>query len=266
MIPLSLAHLSELAVPPLALVDLAAEAGFTSIGLRMMAAAPGGIEYKLQTKVEQSALHHRCAKTGIAILYGEMIGLSRTTDMQACRAMIDAAAAIGATRIAVAGDDPDPAITAARMAEICDIASPLGLAVDIEFMPFRATASLAEAIEVVRRAARPNAHILLDALHFFRSGSSLATLRAIDPALLGTVQLCDAPATPPCDLATEARTARLFPGEGGLDLRGFMAALPDGIPLGVELPIAGRFPTLTPIARAKLMVARTHAFLSASAK
>lgn len=72
MIPLSLAYLSELAVPPLALVELAAQAGFASIGLRMMAAAPGGIEYRLRAPQEQAALRRRCADTGVTILYGEM--------------------------------------------------------------------------------------------------------------------------------------------------------------------------------------------------
>ena len=46
-VPLSLAHLSELDVPPLELVELAARAGFASIGLRTSPASPGGVVYPL---------------------------------------------------------------------------------------------------------------------------------------------------------------------------------------------------------------------------
>lgn len=262
MTPLSLAHLSELDTPPQALAAMAGAAGFASIGLRMMAAVPGGTEYRLRDAAGQGALRRACAAAGVSVLYAEMIGLSGATDLADCARMVEAAAAIGATRIAVSGDDPDHAVVADRMAAICALARPHGMAVDLEFMRFRAVRTLGDALAVARRTGAANAHVLLDALHFFRAGGTAAALRGIDPTLLGTVQLCDAPAGAPADLAAEARTARLFPGEGGLDLRGFIAALPPGIPLGVELPIAARFPDLAPAARIRLMAERTREFLA----
>lgn len=263
-IPLSLAHLSELDTPPLQLLALAAEAGFASIGIRAMAAAPGGIEYPLRAASEQAALRRLCAETGTSVLYVEMVSLSRATVVRDCLPLLETGAAIGATRLAVAGDDADFAIVSERMAALCDLAAPLGIAVDLEFMPFRPVQSLAHAVEVVRGAARPNAHILVDALHMFRSNSALADLATLEPELLGTFQLCDAPAMAPpaAALVTEARTNRLLPGAGGLDLRGLMAALPADIPYGVELPIAGQFPSLSAIARVRMMVEKTRAFLS----
>jgi sugar phosphate isomerase/epimerase len=262
-IPLSLAHLSELAVAPPDLIDLAARAGFASVGLRVMAAAPGGIEYPLRTAAEQAEMRRRIAATGVSVLYVEMVSLSRATRARDCVPLLETGAAVGASRLAVAGDDADFDVIAERMAELCDLALPYGIAVDLEFMPFRPVQSLAHAATVVRRAGRANAHILVDALHVFRSGSSLAELATLDPALLGTFQLCDAArVAPQADaLLTEARTNRLLPGAGGLDLRGLMLALPASIPYGVELPIAGQFPTLSPIARATMMVEATRAFL-----
>jgi len=263
-IPLSFAHLSELDTPPLALVDLAAAAGIASLVLRMHPAAPGGIAYPLRDTAEQTALRARLAATGVNVQYAEMISLARDTDPADSLPVLRAGAAIGATRLAVAGNDADFSIVADRMSAICDLAAPFGIAVDIEFMPFRAVRSLADALDVVRRANRPNAHVMVDALHFFRSNSDLRHLAAADPAAIGTFQLCDAPATPPpADaLATEARTARLLPGAGGLPLWALIDALPARVPFGIELPIAGQYPTLSPGDRMKLMVATTRKFLS----
>ena len=39
----------------------------------------------------------------------------------------------------------------------------------------------------------------------------------------------------------QAREDRLFPGEGGLDLRGLLGALPPDLPISLEVPYAGPF-------------------------
>lgn len=263
--PLSLAHLSELEVPPLALVDLAARAGFASIGLRTAPAVPGGIAYPLATAGERATLKRRLADTGVTVLYVEMIAITADTAPADHRAMLEIGAEIGATRLAVSGNHIDLGLVADRMAGLCEIARGCGMAVDIEFMPFRPLRSLADALEVVRRTGQPNAHVLVDALHFFRSASDAYTLAHADPRLIGTFQLCDAPLIAPTTdetLAAEARTQRLLPGAGGLPLRALIASLPEGTPLGLELPIAGQYPNLDPVARATLMVQSTRSWLA----
>jgi sugar phosphate isomerase/epimerase len=179
--------------------------------------------------------------------------------------MLEIGAEIGATRLAVCGDHGDLGLVADRMAGLCEIARNCGMAVDIEFMPFREVRSLADALEVVRRSGQPNAHVLVDALHFFRSASDAYTLARAEPGMIGTFQLCDAPLIAPKTdeaLAAEARTQRLLPGAGGLPLRALIAALPEGTPLGLELPIAGQYPNLDPVARATLMVQSTRSWLA----
>ena len=91
------------------------------------------------------------------------------------------------------------------------------------------------------RSQRPNASVLIDALHFSRSGGLPAHVAQVDPSLLQYAQICDAgPDMPgPTDtpaLIREARTGRLLPGEGVLPLRELVAALPDTVPLAVEAP------------------------------
>ncbi len=242
MIPLSLAHLSELEVPPLELIELAAQAGLASIGLRTAAASPGGIEYPLRSAFEQGEMRRRIKATGVSVLYIELVSLSETTKVADCRAMLEVGAAIGATRLAVAGDSADVGIVADRFAALCELARGYGIAVDLEFMPFRAVRSLEDAVVVVRRAAQPNGHILIDALHVFRSGSSLETLRGLDRTLLGTFQICDAPRQAPsaADLATEARTRRLLPGRGELALWPLISPTASRCPSPASFPISIR--------------------------
>jgi sugar phosphate isomerase/epimerase len=94
---------------------------------------------------------------------------------------------------------------------------------------------------MVARSRRPNASVLVDALHFSRSGGLPAHIRDVDPALFRYAQICDASADMPGPTDTpalirEARTGRLLPGEGVLPLGELVAALPAGVPLAIEAP------------------------------
>lgn len=262
-IPLSLAHLSELDVPPLELVELAARAGFASIGLRTSPASPGGVEYPLRSAAEQAEMRRRLSTNGVSVLEVEMVPLSEKTRVADYRPMLETGASIGASRLTVGGDSADFSAVADKLAEMCELAHPYGIAVDLEFMPFRPVRSLGDAVEVLERANHPNAHILIDALHVFRSNSALAQFADIDPAMLGPFQICDAPATPPApeELVTEARTRRLLPGQGELALSKLIDALPQDIQVGVEVPLAGQRPDLGPGERLKLLVSATREFL-----
>ena len=261
-VPLSLAHLSELDVPPLRLVELAAKAGFAAVGLRTSPASPGGIVYPLSTAAEQAEMRKCLAGNGMKIAEVEMVPLTAALNAADYRQMMEAGAAIGATRLTVGGGDTgDFAIIADKLAAMADQAQSFGLAVDLEFMPFRPVKTLSDALEVIKRASHPNAHILIDVLHVFRSKSDIALFKSIDPKLLGPVQLCDGPAKAPDDLVAEARTRRLLPGAGELDLKTLLDALPDGLAYGVEVPLASQRPDLDAGQRLAELVTSTRAYL-----
>ncbi|VFS89869.1 Uncharacterised protein [Kluyvera cryocrescens] len=104
----------------------------------------------------------------------------------------------------------------------------------------------------------------MDAIHFWRAGESLASLAALAPQQLNYMQLCDAPALIPTDtqeLIYQARCARQVPGEGGLDLRSLMAALPATLPVSVEVPLAGAQGALPAQQRAQLLFNAAQSFL-----
>jgi sugar phosphate isomerase/epimerase len=136
--------------------------------------------------------------------------------------------------------------TTERFCDLCERAQHYGLHVCLEFAIYTGVGTLADAARVVQKSGYANASVLIDALHFSRSGGWPSDIAAIGPSLFKYAQICDAAAvipSEPGDLIREARTGRLLPGEGALPLRELVAALPAAIPLAIEAPVratAGR--------------------------
>ena len=259
MIPLfGLAPLGFLEVGPPDLIALAAETGFASVNLRTRPAVPGGAAFPIAPGSElMRACRRRIAATGVRVLAIEQVGLDRTTDVPALRAMLEAGAELGASRVLCSGDEPDLGLLAQRFAELCRLAEEFGMAVDLEFMPFRALKTLEDAVRVVTASGAENGWVCLDALHLFRSGGSVEALGAVDPERLGPLQLCDAPRHPPPPnaLAEEARERRLLPGRGQLPLAELLKVYPAQRPIDAEIPMTRAFPDLDAADRARLIAA-----------
>jgi sugar phosphate isomerase/epimerase len=106
-------------------------------------------------------------------------------------------------------------------------------------MPWTAVRDANTAVRVINAAGNPvNAGILVDALHFGRSTTTLDDIRAIPRGLLHYAQICDAQAG--LGFTTEqmihtARCERLLAGEGNIDVKGLFAALPQDMPVSVEV-------------------------------
>ena len=142
--------------------------------------------------------------------------------------VIGIAKAVGARGITVGemrGIRCDPDRSAEAFAAICALAARHDLNVALEFIPTGGIATLADGWDIVRRAGCANGGLLVDAWHFFRSGSSLDQLATLPGRAIASIQLCDAPAAPEADLDAAMVRSRLLPGEGALDLAGLMDAL-----------------------------------------
>lgn len=239
----SLAHLTVLELPPPEVVAVAARTGYEYAGVRLLPAASGGAAYAL---MDDAAMLRetlaRIADTGVRAFDLEMARLNPETDVRSFLPFLEVGQKLGARCVLVAGDDPDEARLAERFAAFCDLAAPFGLTADLEFMPWTDVPDLVTARRVVAAASRPNGGILVDPLHFDRSRSRIEDLASLPRDWLHYAQLCDAPAE--FSATTEAlihtaRAARLFPGEGGIDLARFVRALPRDLPLSLEVPTAG---------------------------
>lgn len=237
---LSLAYLSAHRCTTAEAIHVAASAGYDFVGLRLWPNGPGA---PCQNLLGEAALLRETQAairdTGVGVLDLEIIRIDADFDAHRWDALYDAGAALGARAVLVAGDDPDEARLSVNYARLCEALRPFGMTADLEFMPWTAVPDAASALRVVRNAGQPdNAGILVDALHFGRSSSTLADIRAIPRELLHYAQLCDAEAGR--HFSTEqmihtARCARLLPGEGNIDLPGLMAALPADLPISVEV-------------------------------
>ena len=78
------------------------------------------------------------------------------------------------------------------------------------------------------------------------------------------MQLCDAPAARPTDTETllhQARAERLMPGDGGLDLRGILRAVPLDLPVSLEIPMRTLTQTMPALERTRRMLAKTRRLL-----
>jgi len=241
--PISLAHLTVLDTAPPELVSVAAAAGFRTIGIRLTATPSVGVPpYDILRDgpiLRETLL--RLADTGVSVLDTEFLRFEPDQPVGVPEGFLEVSARLGAKYVLVMSAEPDEARTIDRFGALCDRAAQFDLHVCLEFAIYTGVRTLAHAASVLAKAKRANASILIDALHFSRSGGLPAHVTQVHPALLRYAQICDASADMPRPTDTpalirEARTGRLLPGEGVLPLAQLVAALPAGVPLAIEAP------------------------------
>jgi sugar phosphate isomerase/epimerase len=245
---LTLAALTALPLDPPRMLQLAAAVGCAGAGARLRPAAPGGTAYNL---MDDAALLRETlavrAETGVRVFDLEVVRLNSGFDLAGFQRFFEVGALLGAAHVLVAGDDPDEARFTANYAAFCDEAARFGLTADLEFMPWTEVRDLAAARRIVAAVARPNAGILVDALHFARSGSRLQDLDGLPRHWLHYAQICDGPVPGPSTtdgLIHAARCERLLPGEGGIDLVALFSRLPADLPVSIEVPSDSRAPVM----------------------
>jgi len=260
----SLAHLTVLSLTPPQVVDVAARTGYRYVGLRMTRVTPDEVLYDLaRDKALMRETKARLAATGVAVNDGELFRMDPKLEPESFVPELEATAELGAQHVIAQLPDPDRERATDRFARLCDLAKPLGIFVSLEFPHWTETGSLAAAARVVRAVDRTNAGILVDMLHFGRSDSTVAELAKLPREWFRFAHVCDAAKEVPPTMAGiihTARDERQFPGEGGIDVRGILACLPQNIPYALEIPRVALTKAVGPeeVARLALLVARSH--------
>jgi sugar phosphate isomerase/epimerase len=238
---LSLSPLTLLPCSPLEMIDVALDAGFDAIGIRLFPVLSTDIDVMADRALQKTILQ-RLSTIDLKVLDVDVVRISPNTDVSALEPALAYACDLGARYITLTATlrsewKPDEEKDAVRkLRHLCEIAARYDVQPAIEFMVFRGIGTLEHALEIVRLVDHPNLRICLDALHFQRSGGTLEMLKTIDPSLFSCFQICDAPTDVPADVAKEARFGRLYPGEGGLPLPELLAILPADLPVAVEAP------------------------------
>ena len=260
----SLAHLTAMALPPKQLIDVAARTGYRYVGLRLSRVTPQEPLYPLITdRALMQATKAQLAATGVGVWDVELARMDPGNDARSYLPMLEAAAELGAHHVIAQLPDPDRQRAAERFATLCDLAKPLGIFVSLEFPWWTETGNLETAATVLNAVKRSNAGILVDMLHFARSRSSLVTLKKLPPEWFQFAHVCDGPAATPTttqDVLHEARSQRMFAGDGAFGVREILDCLPQDITYALEIPgdaLAARI-GFEEYARRALQVARHH--------
>lgn len=238
----SLAHLTLIGCSVPELVYIAARTGYDFVSPRLIPMGvagehPGSPLDKGMIRATKIALR----STGIGVHDLELARILPDHDPKAYLPAMEVGAELGAKHVISSAwttepDDRDFLIE--RFAEICDLAAPFGLTVDLEFPTISRLKTLQQAAEIVRGADRPNGGILIDTIYAHFSHLNTAELDALPSEWFRFLHIADAPEVVPAtrdDMIHAVRDARLYPGEGCVDFAALMAHLPP-VSCSIELP------------------------------
>ena len=240
----SLAHVTVLGCAPPEAIRIAARCGYDWAGLRTIPLGlPGEPRYVLE---DDAALFRdtRAAlrETGIRLHDIEDAIIDADRDVRSYRPAMELGAELGARHLICNVWGGEPAFVQDQFDQLCDLAAPLGMTVQAEFVTFTRLVDLRDAWQLVRASGRANAGVLIDMLHFLRSGVAMEELDDIPRDRFAFLHLDDGPAVdrPSTEfMKTAARSARLYVGEGVAPIREVVSHLPD-IPLAIEIVHAER--------------------------
>jgi sugar phosphate isomerase/epimerase len=256
---LSLHHVTVMEVTPPEVVSIAARLDLSNVCLFTCITPEAASFFPVDwSPAMQRDTASRCADLGVRVHNLEWFDVTRADAADFHRRGLDLGASLGARTATTHVVVDDPAEAGDRFAAFCDLAAGYGIAPAIEFTPLIGTPDLATTLDVIARADRPGGGIALDVLHLFRSGGTVADVRAIAPGIIRSMQISDGPLGTASDLAAygdETMFQRAIPGEGAFPLTEILALVPPDVIVDVEVPLrANRERGVDAFERARLAV------------
>ena len=263
----SLAHLTILEAPPPELVRIASRTGYDFVGLRLI---PLGLPGEVAWVPHEDAVMRRDIKaalndTGVQVLDIELARIIEAPGPDSYLPALEMAAELGAKHVLSSVWMHDRHQVIERFARLCDVAKPLGLTVNLEFVSSTEWNTLEGALDVVTSSGRDNVGIMIDTLHFHRGRIPIEQLDRVPASWSNFVHVCDDRADVPATLEEARRTMReerLYPGEGGVDIAGILGRLPQSLVCAIELPHRQRMRELGHDRFARTCLERTKRYLS----
>lgn len=249
MNPLAIDPLSTFGMPLADLVHLSADLGCEQVGMTMFSRGlwdpPLFPPFDLREDPDAvaaigAALRER--ELSISFLDGFLIEPDK--DIRDRSKDLAIMAELGAPLVNSVSIDPDLNRTIDQFGVLVDLAAAAGMDTTVELVPGMVIGSLPAALSAIEAVGRRGFRLLVDTMHYGRSGARAADVAALDPHLIGYVQLSDAKLVPDNpDYFQESIKERLVPGTGELDNRDMLAAIPAEVSIGIEVPLwsaAGR--------------------------
>lgn len=237
----SAAHLAAIRLSPPDLIHAAADAGYDYVSLRLIPTTDQEPHHDLAGDAAlMRATKQALQDTGMSVWDCEVIRMDPDHGPDFYIPMMEAAAELGVKHYITQTPDPDVERAKDRFARACELAAPLGLTLDLEFISwYLETGDVTKAASILEATNATNKGMLVDILQFERSNSRIEDLTALPTEWFTWCHLCDAPAKRPDtleDMTHQGRAERQFPGQGGLRVREILEALPDGIVCSLEIP------------------------------
>jgi len=237
----SLPYLTIPGVDPVTQIKIGAEAGYDYVSLRpipmYLEGEPlfrYGEDRKLFNEVKNALREY-----DMKIMDIELARVREDLDVANYEKAFEASAELGATDVLSSIWSKDKNFAVNEFGKICDMAAKYNLKVNLEFVTFSAVQGLSQALEILDEVKKPNAFLMVDTLHAYRSHVIPEDLAQVDKSRFGLIHLCDGPLEiPPLEdpeMIRVAREGRLYPGLGKIDLKGYLNAMPQN-PISIELP------------------------------
>ncbi|MFY7744057.1 MAG: sugar phosphate isomerase/epimerase family protein [Erythrobacter sp.] len=216
---------------PAQLIECAAAAGFDFGGM--------WVERETWTPATTRAIRQQARDAGVELLDCEVAWIMPGPPDPWLTELVHIAAELGARNLLCVSSDPDMAATTAKFQTLVSAAARTGVRVNLEFGIFTEVKTLPMARAILEAVEGEAKALLVDTLHWARSGGTAEDLKAIPREWLSYCQPCDAPAEGP-DLTDfdaiidDAINRRMPLGQGGLPLAAMVDALPAHLPMAIE--------------------------------
>lgn len=237
----SLAYLTVPGTPPVEQIRIAAEAGYDSVSLRpipMFLPKEPLFQFDKDPELFRT-IKNALSENNVKLMDIELARVREDIKVQDYESVFSAAAELGATDVLSSVWTDNKAYTLENFGRMCDLGAKYSLRVNLEFVTFSSTPGLEGALEILNTVQRPNAFLAVDTLHAHRSMVTAEALRKVGPSLFGIIHVCDGPQFIPSlndpEMIGVAREGRLYPGEGGIDIKGMLLAMPEN-DISIELP------------------------------
>lgn len=242
---------------PVQLIDAAAQAGFDYGGM--------WIEPDQWTDQTTRAVLMRLRDTGLRLLDVEVVWIKPGPPNPDHLRIVDIATELGALNVLCVSSDPDHGATRDKLGLLVERGSANKIRINLEFGLFTAVKTIQQARALLHEIDNSAAGLLVDSLHWQRSGGTLADIKAIPQQWLSYMQLCDAPlpGADPTDaeaILREAIDGRMPMGTGGLPLDAILDCLPEALPIAIEersKALRDAYPNLDERARAVMRTTRS---------
>lgn len=240
----SLAHLTVLGCPPPEMIYIASMTGYDYVGLRTIyMGLEGEPNYDLATNKQLlRETKNALSNTGIKVNDIELAKIYDGVNINEYAPAMEVAAELGAKSVLSSIWTSCKEEYMEKFAELCDLAKEYELNVELEFVTWADVSNLEQAVDVLRTVNKENIGLMIDTLHLYRSRVNPADLEDLPKEWFRFAHICDGPKEIPTDkesLIHTGRDARLYLGEGSIDIAGIIKRLPDMV-YAIELPHIAR--------------------------